>query len=274
MPKLITFHRILAGCEEGSGEAWRAFLADYAPIVAQLLSVYVPLAAEAREEFSRDSLQELAGNNCQRLRAFDHQAEREFLYDLRVFLLERGGSKLDPAQDAQDAPRPTLDSVRGILKDLPLVHQEILLVKLAGYSNHSVERFFRITPAVAQKGFERLQTSYSSILDRASDRCPWPAAWAEFSQAAGAAQTSDCPPLRQFVRILDGQYGWYEKEPTEEHIRNCAPCLVRWVALREIMYWRREAKACPPSQVEALLSSLSLRQEAKPRKSLLARIWS
>lgn len=273
MPRLITFHRILAGCEEGSREAWQAFLSGYTPIVYQLLGVYFPLTREAQERFWRESLEDLARNHYERLRTFDHQAEREFLYDLRTFLLERGASRLDPSQDTEDAPRPTLETVGALIKGLAFIHQEIVLVKMAGYSNASLEKFFRITPSMAQKGLERLRTKYSIILERPDDKCLWPAAWAEVLRSARAAKTPDCPPLRQFVRILDGQSGWYDKEPTEEHISLCAHCLEHWIALREIIYWRREAQPLPPAEVDALLSCLPLKAENKRRKTFLERMF-
>lgn len=269
MPKLITFHKILTGCEEGSREGWQLFLSDYTPIVYQLLSVYVPLEPELQRQFWRERLQDLASNNYERLRTFDHQAEREFLYDLRTFLLEQAAAKLDASRDSQEAPRPTPETVAALLKGLPLIHQEILFAKMAGYSNASLEKLFRITPTVAQNGLERLRASYSILLERKDDRCLWPAAWTEVLGSARAAKTPDCPPLRQFVRILDGQSSWYDKEPVEQHLAGCPHCLERWIALRELIYWRCEAKPCSLEDVEALLSSLPLQAESKPRRSLL-----
>ena len=46
MSKLLTFHKILPGCEEGNPEAWKAFLADYTPMALQFFGVYSPWPPE------------------------------------------------------------------------------------------------------------------------------------------------------------------------------------------------------------------------------------
>lgn len=273
-PGLITFHKILSGCEQGSRQAWQAFLTDYTPIVFQLLDIYLPCRrGDGRKEFWQEVLRALTANDFERLRTFDHQAEREFLIELRAFLLEPGGAKLDPARDTPEAPRPTPESVIALLKGLPVVHQEIVFLKLAGYSDTTLERLLKITPAVAQKGLERLQANYSIVLQREGDRGLWPAAWLELLRHARAAKKEGCPPLRQFVRILDGQVSWYDKEPAEEHLSGCLHCLERWTALRELVHWRREAKPRPPAELDGLLSSLPLQGGTKAGKGFLKRLF-
>src|SRR5690242_4765168 len=105
---MITFHRILAGCEAGDPESWRAFLADYEPVVFQLFEVYLPSSSERRSELAQEALRALAANHFEPLRTFDHQAEREFLADLRTFVLEQGAAKLN--QDRGGAPGPAPDA--------------------------------------------------------------------------------------------------------------------------------------------------------------------
>ena len=270
---MITFHKTLAGCEAGNPESWRAFLGDYTALVYQLVDVYLPPLREGRDRLWEETLLALAANNFERLRAFDHQAEREFLADLRSFLLERGATKFEPAGDITRAPRPAPDTVDALLKGLPLIHREILFLKLAGYSDGTLERMLRITPAIAQSALERVQADYSAILEKDRDACLWPAAWLELLARARSASSADCPPLRQFVRILDGQTSWYEKEPVEKHVGLCLHCLERWTALRELSYWRHDAKPLPEAEVKALVSSLSLRAGAKKQKSFLKRVF-
>jgi hypothetical protein len=269
---LITFHKTLAGCEAGNPEAWRAFLGDYTPVVYQLFDVYLPALRDGRAQLWEEMLLTLAANNFERLRSFDRQAEREFLADLRSFLLERGGTKLEPAEDISRTPRPAPDTVNALLKGLPLVHQEVLLLKLAGYSDGTLEKMLRITPAIAQRGLERLQADYSAALKKDRDACLWPAAWLKLLAHARSARSADCPPLRQFVRILDGQTSWYEKEPIEKHVGLCLHCLERWTALRELIYWRHGVERLPEAEVKALVSGLSLRGEPKKEKPFLKRV--
>ena len=270
---MITFHKTLAGCEAGNPESWRAFVGDYTPLVYRLVGEYLPPLREGRAQLWEEALLALAANDFERLRSFDHQAEREFLADLRRFLLERGAKKLEPARDITRAPRPAPDTVDALLKGLPLIHQEILFLKLAGYSNHTLEKMLRITPGIAQRGLDRLQADYSAVLEKDRDACLWPAAWLELLARAWSASSADCPPLRQFVRMLDGQTSWYEKEPVEKHVGLCLHCLERWTALRELSYWRHGAKPLPEAEVKALVSSLSLQAGPKKEKSLLKRVF-
>ncbi len=93
MSKLMTFHKILPGCEEGNPEAWRAFLSNYTPTALQLFGVYSSWAPEARWDCWRDALQALSANEGATLRGFSHQSEREFLVDLRAFLQDRAATK-------------------------------------------------------------------------------------------------------------------------------------------------------------------------------------
>ncbi len=273
MSDLMIFQRILPGCEQGSREAWTAFLSNYTPIAFRLFDMYLPLPAGQRGGFWREALGALVANNFERLRTFDHQSEREFLTDLRAFLLERGAGKLDPSQDSTAAPAPTPETVADLLKGLPLLHQEVLFFKLSGYSSGGLEKLLRITPAVAQKGLERLQADYSALLEGREDGCLWPAAWAEVTRFVRAAEKEECGPLRQFVRIQDGQVSWYDKDPVEEHVSGCLHCLERWTALREIAHWRREVNPRPLAELDLLLSSLPVQTGSKQGKSIGRRIF-
>lgn len=273
-PALFTFHKILSACEEGSREGWRAFLSEYTPLAFELFDLYLRSCREPRRDFWLQSLGELAADNLARLRSFERQAEPEFLADLRVFLLERGAARLDAAQDSTASPRLTLELLGGLLKGLPLVHQEVLFLRLAGFSDATLERILVITPAVAQKGLERLPADYAAaLLERNEDRCRWPAAWAELTGKARAAKQDTCPPLRQCVRIHEGGFSWYEKEPAEQHVTSCLHCLERWTALRETKYWRREAMPRPAHEIEGFLAALPVGAASQPRKSFLARMF-
>jgi hypothetical protein len=271
---LLTFHKTLAGCEEGSRGAWQGFVTNYTPIIFRILGVYAPACdEECQKHVWQEGLRLLCADNFERLRTFDHQSEREFMVDLRAFLLETGSNQLDPVADTRDAPEPTLDTVKDLLKGLPLIHQLVLFLKLAGYSDGTLEGILRITPTVAQSGLERLQPKYAVILQREQDGGLWPAAWMNVLRHAWAGKTDVCPPLRQFVRILDGQTGWNEKESLEKHTVECLHCLERWAALREVTHGLREATPLPASRVGVFLSGLPVKADPRAKKSLLKRMF-
>lgn len=271
MSKLMTFHKILPGCEEGNADAWRAFLANYTPTALQLFGVYSTWSPEARWDCWRDALQDLSANEGAILKGFSHQSEREFLVDLRAFLQDRAATKLESSRDSVDPPTPTVETVGALLNGLPLLHQEIAFLTLAGYSQGTIENILRISPAVAEEGLARLRASYASTMERRDDRCLWPAAWIGVCQAARAAEQKDCTPLRQLIRILDGQASWYDKSPAEAHRSKCLHCLERWTSLLEVVAWDRVRQDSPPDQIESLLAVIPLKQE-KRKLSLLARM--
>ncbi len=270
MSKLLTFQRILPACEEGQAEAWQAFLSQYSPLAFGLLDVYTPWTSEQSGEFWREALRALCAEDFRRLRAFPHQAEREFLVELRALLLDRAQPLLDASKDAAGLPTP--EKLAALLQGAPLVHQEITFLKLAGYSDRTLEDLLRISPRVAGEGLDRLKTEYAAVLDRAEDQCPWPAAWLAITGAARAARKPDCPALRQLIRVLDGQISWYEKEPIEQHRAQCFSCLEHWTSLLEVVNWAKRARPWSQPRVETLLAALPLHNASKSKKLFLRKL--
>jgi hypothetical protein len=257
--KSLTFQQALVRCEAGDREAWRFFLSNYTPIALRLLDFYLPrIRGDEQEDIWREALAALAAGNYQRLRTFDHLSEREFLMDLRDFLLEFGGARLDPAGDVPGVPRPTAESVAALLKDLPFAHQEIVFLTLAGHSDAATEKLSGVPSSIARQALENLEAQYAPVLRREEDTCPWPAAWLEMLGQARAARTPECVARRLLVRIRDGQTTWYEKSPAEEHIAHCLHCLQAWIALREVHFLRDQAQPLTAEKVDHLLSCLPI----------------
>jgi hypothetical protein len=273
MPKLMTFHRILPGCEEGNRETWRAFLEIYTPIVFQVFGVYSPWDLDTRWQRWPEALTAMTANQCEILRGLSHQSEREFLVGLRAFLLDWLAGKLDASGDAQDPPAPNREALAELLKGLPVTHQEIAFLALAGYSQATLEKVLRITPAVAGEGLNRLRSHYPMVVDRSQNRCFWPSAWIGLTRAARASGEKDCAPLRMLIRILDGQASWYDKDPVEKHRASCPHCLELWTSLREAVLWERLAEPLPAEKIEPLLAVVPLKAQEKPKTSLLARMF-
>jgi len=273
-PKFHTFQRILPGCEAGDRAAWEAFLARYAPIVQMLDDFYLPgRVRNVQAALWTDALRSLSANHCERLQTLDHQAEREFLADLRAFYLDLGEPTLGPSPGSPQVAAPTLESLESQLKDLPLAQKEIVFFKLAGYSDAALERILLLPAAAIQKPLAQVEKSYGTVLHRDVDACPWPSAWLEILRRARVARGDDCPSRRVLIRILDGQTTWYEKSPAEEHMARCLHCLESWVALREVTYLRRVTAPLPLPEIEPFLASLPIGMAAAASPSLLKRIF-
>lgn len=268
---LLTFHRILSGCESADRAAWEAFAREYTPLIVQLGRLYLPGSIDPLLVW-RAVLVDLGAENFKLLRMLEHQSEREFLADLRVLFLAKGRAMLAQGESTQRSLEPCKSRVGSLLQGLPLVHQEIAFLKLAGYSDQTLERMFRITPSVAQQGLEALKENYGACLGRDEDACPWPDAWLTLLKDARDEKSEACVTVRLFIRIQDGQVGWSEKEPAEAHVTQCLHCLEAWTALQEISYWRTAAPPVPPQDLEPLISGVPHRKETRRPAPLLKRI--
>ena len=272
MSRVLTFHKILPGCEAGNIEAWKAFLADYTPMALHCLGVYSPWTSEERWDCWRAALRSLSANECGKLKEFSHQSEREFLVELRAFLQDSAAPRLEHAHDAAEPPAPTLQTLDELLVGLPLVHQEVVFLTLAGYSQATLEKILRITPAVAGDGLTRLRAGYARVVERNEDRCLWPSVWIGICQAARAGQTKDCTPLRQLIRILDGQASWYEKTPADEHRAKCRHCLERWTSLLEVSMRPWTRLRTTSDNIEGLLVDIPVKT-GQGNRSLVNRLF-
>jgi hypothetical protein len=213
----------------------------------------------------------LSSNDFAALRGFSHLSEREFLVGLRAFLLDRAAASLEPSQDAKEPPAPTTETLTALLAGLPIVHQEISFLTLAGYSQKAIENILRISPAVAEEGLARLRANYAAVVERSEDRCLWPSAWIAIGKAARADEKKDCTPLRQLIRILDGQASWYDKSPAEIHRSQCLHCLEIWTSMLEVVSWERTRQPWPEEEITPLLTVIPLKPERR-KPSLFARM--
>ena len=273
-PVLFTFHKVRELGEQGDPEAWRAFLNFYGPLYLRLLDIYLPGVAEAGARMLEKLLEGLAENNFERFRSTSRQSEREFLTEVRAQLLDLAATSLSLAAgapgDVDGAWSVGVEKLTNLLQGLPLVHQEMLFLKLAGYGDPTIEGMLRVAPRVAEKAFERLPASFSQAPRSPEDRCPWPAEWLSVLREARAMKKENCPEPHQLLRMQDGQVSWYDKEPVEKHVARCLRCLESWAALREVSYWRRVATPISAAQVERFLQALPV--AVAPEKSFLKRV--
>lgn len=286
-PGIYTFHHVREQCEQANAEAWRAFVTLYGPLSLHLLGMYAP-DGTAIDAVMAKMLRALAENNFERFRGTTRQSEREFLLDVRALLFDMvveedaGSGARETAAVAPDGAAASGDAAKKdklnperlatLLEGLPLLHQEMIFLKLAGYTEGSIEKMLRVAPRVAEKSFARLSPDFAPALNAPKNRCLWPRDWLAILQRARAAKKENCPELHQILRVHDGQVSWYDKEPVERHVSGCLYCLERWTALREVGYWRRLAPAVAAAQVEEWLRVLPVRVEEK-KKSLFQRVF-
>jgi hypothetical protein len=282
-PILHIFHKVREQCEQADADAWHAFLTMYGPLALHLLAMYAPDPPAAGGAW-KETLRKLAENNFERFRGTARQTEREFLADVRALLLDtlspgdasggvNGGDATNAAgPEGALSAKPNPENLAKLLEGLPLLHQEMIFFKLAGYGDASIEKMLRVAPRVAEKSFERLSPDFAAAAKIEKDRCLWPVEWLGVLRQARGAKKENCSELHQILRIHDGQVSWYEKEPVEKHASGCLYCLERWTGLHELGYWRKAAPAVSPDQVDEWLGVLGLRAP-RAKKSFLQRVF-
>ena len=254
---MLTFHKILEGCEAGRAEAWQAFAAEYSPVSMAILRTHLRSTDGARPaEAWRAALGWLRSPGFEALRGLDHQSEKELLLGLRRLALTKAASIVPAESEARsDASSGAASAaIRTSFEARPLAHQQILLLKLAGYDDARIGQLLRVAP---------------SMVERASEGSPAlrpPAAddWLRFLAETWASSTSDCAASRSLVRLQEGQMTWYDREPLERHMSGCARCLELWTALAEVRYWRRECPPLPEAEAARLLEGARLAGTAAP----------
>jgi hypothetical protein len=273
-PVLYTFHKIREQSEQSNADAWRALLAFYGPALFRLLEIHAAIPSREALPVVKKILAELAANGFERLRAAPRQSEREFLGSLRALLLEAALNSAGP-KDSKPLTEGAFvpERISKLLDDLPLLHKEMLLFRLAGYTEDTIERIMRVSPRMAEKAFERLSGEYAAARQAEHDRCPWPGAWLAFLKQARSSKTENCTPPQEIVRIHDGQVSWYEKEPVEKHVSACLHCLDAWTGIREVGHWRLAAEPLSASQIGELLEVIPV-EKPPAKKSFLQRLRS
>ncbi|MGH9407765.1 MAG: hypothetical protein ACRD3D_18235 [Terriglobia bacterium] len=266
---MLTFHKTIAGCEAADALAWRGFIADYSPVFLTISRIYLPAAAP--DPTWKETLGGVAADNYTLLRGFEHQSEREFLSGLREYHL--GSRALSLGAPQGQMPELSRAGIEATLHGLPLVHQEVIFLKLAGYSDATLEKMFRITPSVAAGSVARLAPAYAGALGSDADAGWQPSAWLKLLTELWKCGEESCPPLRLLIRIQDGQVGWQEKQPAEKRLAECLHCMERWTALKELSYWRSAAPPITPDQIESFLAAVPVREETPKSKPLLKRLF-
>ena len=264
----LTFQTILPACENGDAEAWRAFLKTYSPIVSRLLEVYVPqMEREVGAALWGEGLAALAAEDFKRLREFDHQAEREFLVDLKGFVLELATAHLI---ESGSGVRHTLESVRKRIDGRPIAHREIIFLRFGGYSETALAKVLVVPSTLVATALA--PAAGADAAEAGAETADEPKAWLELLREVRAARTSDCPDRRIFVRILDGQISWYDKTPAENHMLKCIHCLDIWASLREADYLRRDTAPLPESEISRFLPGLPLAAATEARGSWFGKL--
>lgn len=248
-------------CLAGEPEGWRGFIGQYAALVRHLGQHY--FAELPADDFLREVFREAHANDAALLRGFTGSSEGEFLLCLRPFVLERGRRR---RREPPTAPL-VLEKLWELLQQFQPLQRELILLRFRGYTPEEITRIHRFEPettekvlaAVTEKARGQLGLAFRDDLPALDHE----ALFAEIERQ----RTDQCVPDKTYVRIVDGQITWREKEDVEPHIDACLYCLARFAEYREVSYFLHKLPAIEPAVARELAAALGLppAEEDKPR---------
>lgn len=261
-----TIFTMAKDCGRGERLGWQEFVRDYAPIARTLLQHFFPmLAPEIDAHVAQVFQRARAGDNAW-FRQIKFQNEREFLMAFRELVFAYG-------REVARVPTPelSLEQVRSIMKDLPVMEREVLWMFIKGYDAPRIGPMMFNTEATAQAVKDIADKRLAEVL---------PAATADaFNTSARVlmleaekGHTEKCLPLRTFNNLINGQLSWRERELAEEHIRDCFYCLDRYTSFVEMIRLRKDAQPLAEPALNSILATLSL--PAEKGKGLLAKLFA
>ena len=265
------YHRIIEGCREGDFLAWKSLTAAYTALAGRFICHYLTPDQEVKEEFWSQVLRALASEKAADLERLASQDEREFLVYFREYIFRKGKEILPAAGPEAIDFSLTADLVLEILKDLPLLHRELVFLKLAGYSDRTLEGLLRVNPSVAVGGMEKLERRIPGVLAQERDQMSRPAAWNKLWFEIQGMRRENCVPVRKFARCFDGQISWSDKEQMERHLAECLYCFERYLCMKELVYYMRELQPASEEDIGRFMDALPFQAPLR-KQSLWSRV--
>ncbi len=251
-------------CARGERLGWQEFVRDYVSLARGLLAHYFPtLAPEIEAHVTAVFQRAHAGDNAW-FRGLTFQNEREFLMSFRelVFTYGRETARVP-------VPELSLDQVRAIMKDLPVVEREMLWLFIKGYDAGRIGAIMINSAATAQGAKNIADERLKQVLPGATADAYNISARVLMAEAE-KSEGADCPPLKTFNNLVNGQVSWRERELAEQHIRDCFRCLDRYTSFLEMIRLRKDAQPAGEPEIHPLIAQLDL--PAEKGRGLLSRL--
>jgi hypothetical protein len=261
-----TIFTMAEDCAAGRRQGWHEFVRDYAPIARVLLEQYFPMLNPDMEVHVLAVFERARADDNRWFSSFTFANEREFLMFFRglVFAYARGAARVP-------VPEISLEQMREIMHDLPVVEREMLWLFVKGYDARQIGRMVSNLETTAQAVRDLAGKRLAQILPGASPEA-FNVSARVLMEAAEKTKSDLCLALRTFNNIINGQVSWRERELAEEHLRDCFYCIDRFTAYQEMIRLRKDAQSLPEDLIQPLLSRLHL--PPAESKGLLARLLS
>lgn len=252
-------------CRRGERLGWEEFIRDYSGFARIFLSHYFPALQPEIAEHMVAVFRRARANDSAFFHGLKFANEREFAFTFRDFVFAYG-------REAARLPEPqiSLDQAREIMKDLPVVEQQMLWLFIRGFTAQQIAPILMNADATAHKVEQIAAERIGQILPSASNDALVMSARALMQQAE-LRRTEECLPLKTFNNLINGQVTWRERDVAEKHVAECFYCLDRFSTFQEIVRMMKDRQPAAETEVERILAQLEL--PSKSKAGLLAKMF-
>src|ERR1051325_1973539 len=251
-------------CARGERLGWDEFVRDYSGITRSMLSHYFPVLVPEIDDHVPAVYQRARANDNAFFQGLKFANEREFAFAYRDFLFAYGRE-----EERLPVPQVSLEQGRGVMKDLPMVEQQVLWLFMRGFSEEKIAPILMHADATARSVKQKADERVRTIVPDASPDALVISARA-LMEAAEQGKGDSCLPLKTFNNIVNGQVSWRERDVAEKHIESCFYCLDRFTTFQEIVKLLKDQQAASEAETEKIVSRLDL--PAKRKAGLLSRM--
>ena len=252
-------------CARGERMGWEEFVRDYTGITRSMLSHYFPPLAPEIDDHVVAVFGRARANHNGFFQGLKFANEREFAFAYRDFLFAYG-------REVARLPVPeiSIEQVRGVMKDLPMVEQQVLWLFMRGFPEEQIAPILMHADATARSVKQKAEERVRSIVPDASPDALVVSARA-LMEAAEKSKSDACLPLKTFNNIVNGQISWRERDVAEKHVESCFYCLDRFTTFQEIVKEMKDRQPASDEATEKIVAKLDL--PAKKKSGLLAKMF-
>jgi len=258
---VFTCAEMVESCLAGQDDGWRHFLTQYLPFAAALIDRHYPELASRRESLLREVLLRARDQDTQFFRDYRGHSEREFLVHLRGHVL-----RVLEENEPGAAPEVLLewDDFERAFASLTALERQAVWLRLLSPKAGDMARLLRADQPSVDAIQARTQEQLRAALDH------WSADLLErnrhrLADQARARRTVECPDPRAFLRLLDGQNPWRDREEAEHHLAACWYCVDLLCRFREVARLAKLSPPWTPAQAEPYARAIGVAFEQPSR---------